>query len=192
MAEALAAAASIAGIVGFGLQLATTLLTYVESVMEAEERLRDVAFDVNSTASALKQLQEIIDTDGVATNTDQTPRVFKDEGLKEIEVMAVECEKVYTSIVVFVSKAGTGGGKGKVSSTSVDVRALKAFSLSRNLKWPWLEPRIKRCQDKLRWLKMNLLFNLQLASLARLQIRSVCFYSFYSLPVQSDEILLTL
>jgi hypothetical protein len=55
MAEALGAAGSIVGIVALGLQLATTLQTYVEAVIEVGERLRDIALDINSTASALKQ-----------------------------------------------------------------------------------------------------------------------------------------
>ena len=178
MAEDLGATSSAVGIVGFGLQLATTLQTYVEAVIEAEERLRDIAFEVNSTASALKQLQEIIDADKADGNLQKNPKVFKDEGRKEIEVLAVQCGKVYTTIVILVTKAGTSGWQGKMPANSLDVRTLRASSLSRNMKWPWLEPRIKRCQEQLRWLKMNLLFNLQLASLARFQIGSVVSYLF--------------
>ena len=118
MAEALGAASSIVGIIGFGLQLATTLQTYVEAVIEAEETLRDIAFDINSTASALKQLQEIIDADKADTGMQNNPKVFKDEGRKEIEVLAVQCGKLYTTIVVLVTKAGTLGGKGKIPANS--------------------------------------------------------------------------
>jgi hypothetical protein len=173
MAEALGAAASIAGIVGFGLQLATTIQTYVESVSEAEERLRDVAFEISSTASALSQLQEVLEAEKATGDVHQGPRVFKDEGLKQMDVIVVQCDKVYRSIVVFILKAGAGRGKGKQPTNTLDVRAFTAFSLIGNLKWPWLEPRIKRCQEKLRWLKMNLLFYLQVVSLTRLQILSV-------------------
>jgi hypothetical protein len=196
MAEALGVTASIAGIVGFGLQLATTLQTYVESATEAEEQFRDIALDINSTASALKQLQEIVDTDKAAGPEYSKPRIFKDEGIREIEVMAVECHKVYIAIVIFVTKAGTAGGKGKVSVTSTDLRMFKASclissTLGRKAKWQWLEPRIKRCQDKLRWLKMNLLFNLQLASLARLQIELVTLFFLPQFSVYIKIVLLT-
>jgi hypothetical protein len=173
MAEALGTAASIAGIVGFGLHLATTIQTYFESVLEAEERLRDIALEISSTASALSQLQEVFQAEKATGDVHQGPRVFKDEGLKQIEVIVVECDRVYKSIVVLILKAGPGGGKGKQPTNTLDVRTFTASSLTRNLKWPWLEPRIKRCQETLRWLKVNLLFYLQVGSLVRLQILSV-------------------
>ncbi len=107
MAEGLGTAASIAGIIGFGLQLATTLQTYVESVAEAEERLRDIAFEVSSTASALSQLQQVLEAEKVTVgDVHQGPKVLKDEGFKQIEVIVVQCDKVYRCIVVFILKAG--------------------------------------------------------------------------------------
>ena len=90
-AEALGAAGSIVGIVAFGLQLATTLQTYVEAATEAGKRLRDIAFDINSPASALKQLQNIIDADQVDSTLRKSSKDFKDEGLKEIEFIAMQC-----------------------------------------------------------------------------------------------------
>lgn len=171
MAEALGAAGSVAGIVSFGLQLATTLQTYIETMLEAEERLRDITFDINSTASALRQLQDIIDEDKTGNDVRKsTPKVFKDEGRREIEVIAQKCGKVYRTIVLLVNKAGNIDSKKSVSTASSDVVPLKISSLTRMMKWPWVEPHIKRCQEQLRWLKMSLLFNLQLASLARLQL----------------------
>lgn len=167
MAEAIGVASGIVGIFGFGLQLATTLQTYVEAVLEAPERLRDIAFEVSSTASALKQLQDIIDSenkdDREANGTDdivRRPKVFKHDGRKEIETLAAQCGKVYVVIVGLVAKAGPSDAKGKAKADTIDVQVLTAFNISRSLIWPWVEPRIKRCQEQLRWLKMSLLFNL--------------------------------
>lgn len=173
MAEALGAAASIAGIVGFGLKLATTIQTYIGSALEAEESLRDIAFEISSTASALSQLQEVLEAENATRDVHQGPRLFKDEGLKQIEIRIVQCDKAFKSIVGFTLKAGAGGGKEKQLTNTLDVRTFAASSLTENLKWPWLEPRIKRCHERLRWLNMNLLFYLQVVSLARLQIQSV-------------------
>lgn len=171
MAEVLGAAGSIAGIVSFGLQLATTLQTYIETMLEAEERLRDITFEINSTASALRQLQDILDDDKRGTGVGKlSPKVFKNEGRREIEAIAQKCGKVYRTIVLLVNKAANLGPKNMVSTASSDVVQLKISSLTRMMKWPWVEPHIKRCQEQLRWLKMSLLFNLQLASLARLQL----------------------
>ena len=113
MAEAAAATGSIADVVGFGLQLATTIHTYVEAVWEAKNRLRDVAFDINSTASTLKQLQAVIEAD-----QGHKTKVLKDDGLEEIEELAVACEKVYSTIVILLTKARTSEGRVKVKVTA--------------------------------------------------------------------------
>jgi hypothetical protein len=68
----------IVGIVGFRLQLATTLQTHIEAVLEAAEMLRDITFEVASTASALKQLQDITDDDKRDVNEQNIP----DDGRK--------------------------------------------------------------------------------------------------------------
>ncbi|CAG8948686.1 hypothetical protein HYFRA_00001806 [Hymenoscyphus fraxineus] len=170
MSEASEAADSIVDIVNFGLRLATTLQTYVETALEAEERMRDITFDINSTASALKQLQDIIEHDKAGDNLGEIgTRVFKDEGRREIEAIAHKCGKIYRKVVLLVNKASASGFNRGIPVTSSDLVHLKILSLTR-MKWPWVEPQIKRCHEQLRWLKMSVLFNLQLASLARSQL----------------------
>ncbi|KAI1843880.1 hypothetical protein JX265_003776 [Neoarthrinium moseri] len=61
MAEVVGLAGSIVGIVFFGIQFATVLETYVEAIAESDQRLRDIAFGVGATASALKQLHAILE-----------------------------------------------------------------------------------------------------------------------------------
>jgi hypothetical protein len=180
MADPLGAASSIVGIVGFGLQLATTLQTFMELTAEAQEALHDIVFDVNATASALKQLQDIISADKATAEQHDKPPVFKDAGLREIQALAIKCEKIYKTIIVLIHKASDsdkakrkddGGGGGELA---IDPTALKPMTLLRKLRWPWLAPRVGRCQEQLRWLKMSLLLNLQLANLAQAQFRYVC------------------
>lgn len=156
---------SIPGVVDFGLQLATTIHTYVEAVWEAKDRLRDVAIDINSTASTLKQLQALIDADRV-----QVTKVFKDEGLQEVRDLATSVKKVYSLIVILLTKAGTPESRGKVLAESVNPVILNTSVLTRHMRWSWLAPRGKRVQVQLRLLKTKLLLNLQLANLARVQL----------------------
>lgn len=161
---------SILGVAAFGLQLSTSIHTYVEAVWEAKDRLRDVAIDINSTASTLRQLQCLIDADEA-----QTIKVFRDDGLDEINNLATSCGKVYSLIVILLTKAGTPKKGGKVSAESIDPLALKTSVLTRHMQWSWLAPRIKRCQGQLRLFKTKLLLNLQLAQLARNQLGYVVF-----------------
>lgn len=171
MAEALGAAAAC--IVGFDLQITTTIQTYVETWPEADERLRDIAFEISSNASTLSQVQRVLEDEKATGIMNHSPGVFKDEGIRQIEFTVVQCDKVCKSIVLFILKAGTGGGKAKLTKDTLDLRIFTASTLTRSLKWSWLGPRIKRSQEKLRWLNMHLLLYLQVAGLVRLQIQLV-------------------
>lgn len=165
MAEVQPSLGSIAGVAAFGLQISTSLHTYVEAVWEAKDRLRDVAIDISATASTLKQLQALIDADAALTT-----KVFRDAGLDEVNSLSVSCGKVYSLIVVLLTKAGTPEAQGKIATEDIDVFALKTSILTRHMRWKWLGPRIKRCQGQLRLFKAKLLLNLQLAHLARVQM----------------------
>lgn len=164
---------SVLGIVSFGLQLATTLQTYIEATREFKDRFFEIVVEINSTAATLRQLQDLLDTDEQVQDGQAKQKVFTQEGRQEIIVLTSQCGKLYTTIVVLLKKAGTAIGKGTTDPSPAEIQTLKFLTSSnlRNLQWPWLEPRIKRCQDQLQWLKISLLFNLQLATLARFQIR---------------------
>lgn len=173
MAEAPRASRSIASTVAYGLQLATTLQIYAEGLSGAEEKLCELAVEINTTAAALKQLQDVVDADNARSTLFGQTKVFKDEGLEEIETVAVQCGKIYTTIVILVTKAGTSASKGKTAASFGDMPVLKASSLIRTLRMPWLEPRMKRIEEQMRWLKMKVLLNLQLAGLAKVQLGCV-------------------
>jgi hypothetical protein len=170
MAEAPGAAGSIASIVSYGLRLATTLHIYAEGLSDAKEKLCDLACAISTTAAALKQLQDAIDADNGKSTSYGHTKVFKDEGLKEIEVVTAQCGKVYSTVVILVTKAGASASKGKTAASFGDMPALRASSLIRTLRMPWLEPRIKRIGEQLRWLTMKVMLHLQLASLAKVQL----------------------
>ncbi|KAK8045371.1 hypothetical protein PG993_005395 [Apiospora rasikravindrae] len=168
MGDALGAAGSIVGIVAFGLKLATTLQTYVETVADAEQTLQDIAFEVSTTASALKQLQDLIEADALATQENRLP-VLNANGKREIESLGRKCETVYQAIVHLLVKSNGADVEGHLAkSTSIaDLEALKTKTLFGKLKWPWVEKKIKKHQGELRWLKMSLLLHIQIAQLAQ-------------------------
>ncbi|OTB06137.1 hypothetical protein M426DRAFT_118791 [Hypoxylon sp. CI-4A] len=163
MADPLGAAGSIIGIASFGLKFATTLQTYIEAVADARESLRDVAFDVSATASALDQLHEFIksDHDGKA--------VANESGVQQVTRLASQCKKVYTALINLLAKAAgvSKDDNGEVSLDALDLDGSSATSLIQKLKWPFKEPRIKKHQEELRWLKISLLFHLRLMELAK-------------------------
>ncbi|KAM0426058.1 hypothetical protein ACHAPT_008689 [Fusarium lateritium] len=170
------------GVVGLGLQLATTLQTYVEGVAGAEDRLRELSFDVASTASTLKQLEDMLDADKAVvenTNSDQTVdsvTIFTDQGRRDIYSLSRRCEKVYQGIVrVILNVSAPPSARSKAIAANVgisDLTATRLMQFGRSLKWPWVEPRVKACQEELRWLKMDLLLHLQVATVARIHLKA--------------------
>jgi len=176
MAEPLSLTASVVGVVSFGMRLATALQTYTELASEANEALHDIVFDINATASALKQLSELIEADKLAASKQGRLPIFKDAGETEIRNIATQLEKVYKAIVVLVKKATSFKTEASSSQNSssdgmvIDPSQLKPLNFFRKAKWPWMVPRVERYQAQLHWLKFSLLINLQLADLAQINM----------------------
>ncbi|KAI0883206.1 uncharacterized protein GGS22DRAFT_168121 [Annulohypoxylon maeteangense] len=169
MGDPLGVASSIVGIAAFGLKFATTLQTYIEAVADARESLRDIAFDVSATASALDQLHRFIKAD------ENGKSIANDSGVQEVARLASKCKQVYTAVINLIAKAVSApkDDNGEVLIDALDAIDLDESNVRRlvqKLKWPFQEPRIKKHQEELRWLKISLLFHLRLMELAKTKI----------------------
>lgn len=184
--EAAGATASIVGIISFGLGLAKSLQAFIDSVIEAEETITLIAAEVNATTSTLKRLQNFIDQDRAASKEQNRATVFNDTGINEIGMCALQCQKIYVQIILLIEKASMpaseDGSKDKTpqAPAAVDqdppVVRLAVFSknvtrMGRKMRWPWLEPRIKRCQEHLGRLKVSLMLSLQVFLIAESRAR---------------------
>lgn len=165
MAEALGTAGTIVGIVTYGLHLGTSLQTYEQGYSSAKEKLCELGVDISATASALLQLQHVIESD-----KNLSTKVLKDEGVQAIEDIAAQCENIYKTVIILVNKAGNSANKGKVAANFGDKPVLKPSNLLWDMRSKWLNPRVKRIQEQIRWVKMKILLNLQLAGLAKVQL----------------------
>lgn len=185
--EAAGATASIVGIVSFGLGLEKSLQAFIDSVIEAEETMVLIVADVNSTASTLKDLQDFIDHDEAASKERNRATVFNETSIKEISACALQCQKIYDQIIVLIEKARTqvredesreaGPQTPAADDVNTPAARLAAFSenvtkVGRKVRWPWLEPRIKRCQEHLGRLKATLTLRLLVASIAGIRAHS--------------------
>lgn len=182
------AAASVVGIVSFGLGLAKTLQAFIDSVIEAEETITLIVAEVNATASTLERLQDFIDQDKTGSQEQHRPTVFNNTAAKEIGACAAQCQKIYVQIIILIEKAsmqnGEDGSKDigsqgpAVDDPDGPAIRLADFSknvtkLGRRMRWPWLEPRIKRCQEHLGRLKVSLMLSLQVFFIAESRARYV-------------------
>lgn len=184
--EPIGATASILGIVSFGLGLAKSLQAFIDSVIEAEETIILIVAEVNSTASTLKDLQDFIDQDKAASKEEHRATVFSTTGIEEVNACALQCQRIYVQIIILIEKASMQVGEdgsidaGLQSPAADDLNTpalrLAVFSknvtkLGRKMRWPWLEPRIKRCQDHLGRLKASLMLRLLVVSIAETRAR---------------------
>lgn len=185
--EAAGATASIVGIVSFGLGLAKSLQAFIDSVIEAEETIILIVADVNSTTSTLKDLQDFIDYDKAASKEQNRTTVFNATSIKEISACALQCQKIYVQIIILIEKASIQVGEDGSKETraqnpaaddlSTPAARLAVFSehvakFGCRMRWPWLEPRMRRCQEHLGRLKASLMLRLLVASIAGSRIHS--------------------
>jgi len=180
MADRASNKGSLASVVTYGVQLATTLQTFAELDSDTKALLNPLVVEVNATSAALRQLDQTLHDDEAAAEKQGRLPGYKAEGTVQVETLADQCGHVYRLIVALLHRARNSKGKlpdkdsereplntdlgpGSLMIVSVLARGLENAS-------DWLEPRIDRCQEQLRWLKTGLLVHLQLASLARLHL----------------------
>ena len=175
MKEALVADNSIAAVADFGRHLATTLQIYANAFNDTSAYLRDIASRIDSTASPLIQLQKIIDADTAVERAQSPEKVLKDEGCEHIIALVAQCRDVYCLIPVLLTMAGHPESRwsAKLPPNDGEMSVFDISSISHRLEDPWLEPWIERFIEQLKWLEISLHLILQLAALAKFQIRSV-------------------
>lgn len=167
MAEALGAAGSIVGIAAFGLQLSNTLRIYVEALIDYEDSIWVISLHIEATASALQRLHGLIQNDRTALEG-AGPSLLKKDGLDEITSSSTQCKRVYEEIAVLIAKAaGQHDKKGNGQEGQVDLNALNNTTLYHRMRWPWLEPQIRRKQGQLRSIQNHILFYMNAVQLGQ-------------------------
>ncbi|KAI1630653.1 hypothetical protein F4809DRAFT_647183 [Biscogniauxia mediterranea] len=90
--EAVGAVASIVGIATFGFELAKTLKTYVDTVVDADDILRDLTFEIETTAKIIEQLNNFVKEDN-ADSTRTRTRVLSEQAssthLKKVRLRVI-------------------------------------------------------------------------------------------------------
>jgi hypothetical protein len=184
---------SMQATVALGQKLGSLLQTLVELNPDGQGDLRDVHYQIEATSGTLRQLQEMLVMDA-AEKTDIdgiTSSAVTSEYRDEVENLAVKCGLIYKSIILIAQKASNRlrSDEDNDESASIenlktelligtvpDLGLIKSMKLVRIPEEPhqreWLEPRFKRLQDQLQWIKTGLLIHLYIFKLAQLQYGS--------------------
>ncbi|KAF1970483.1 hypothetical protein BU23DRAFT_389132, partial [Bimuria novae-zelandiae CBS 107.79] len=139
MAETLGIIASVIQVAGAGLKLSQTLYQYADSVASADRRIRDVAKEIQLTASVIDELGSLFKKDAAATLLSQTALKTADETVRE-------CSTVFAELDGALKKS-------------------KKNALGR-LMIPFREPKIELLRSHVDKLKSTLLLLIQVLTLA--------------------------
>jgi hypothetical protein len=174
MADPLSITASVLGVAGAGIKLATTLYAYSDTAFKADRSVRTIAADVSLTASVLSELGTLLQTDSAdhlisVTALDTTGRTVKG------------CKECFEEIDEAIGKL-LGEGKprkkdenenenekrrGANSGANSGARQPSGMSVWKRMKWPLMEPHMRLLQSNLDRLKSTLLLMLNVITYAR-------------------------
>ena len=173
--EVLGAVGSVVGIISLGIQIAQILQAQINAVRDADARLLQIVWEVQATASALSNLQDLLLED----RDDPDHRIFSDGGHHDIDCIIRRCDYVFRTITTLIAKTG----KGALAKVDEFQRQIKYEAAQRNsitatkltidltnlehLLWPWKLPKIEQSIADLDRLKASLTLMLAVAMLAK-------------------------
>jgi hypothetical protein len=152
--DPLSVTASVVGVAGAGIQLATTLYAFSDSVLKADKSVRVIADDVALTSQVLSEL-------GILLRTDSAERLVSLSALETADKTVKGCQECFQELNEAVEKL-LGKDKGKERDLS------GGMSVWNRIKWPLLEPKMRLLQANLERLKSTLLLMLQVITYARI------------------------
>lgn len=171
--------------VAFGQKLEMLLQTWVDLSLGWGSNLRPILSDISTTCSVIQQLQNLVYIDQVAVQGQPAAEILTKTGHQELETLAIKCNLLYKIVMLLLQRAAD---KTKEPSTNENVEgeSLKSKLLMGSIPDPsalrslgilrkcddqehWLDLRLDRCKEQLRWVKQALFIILHVVKLARLE-----------------------
>ncbi|RBQ79395.1 hypothetical protein FVER53590_12191 [Fusarium verticillioides] len=161
---------SLDAVAQLGTSLASKLNLHSEGCRKSRQRLPKLVSLVNSTASTIRQIHDLIQ---------QNDKVFTEACVKDINLFAAKCRAIYVGVLTLIAKKTQSvSGDKDVKTVSAEqmeelLACLANMSVWRTEAWNWLEPRFKICQQELKQVKFELVLRYLLGSIARLQMETM-------------------
>ncbi|KAF9779916.1 hypothetical protein IL306_001085 [Fusarium sp. DS 682] len=153
-----------------GTNLASKLNLHSEGCRKSSQRLPKLVSLINSTASTLRQLHDLIQ---------QNEKVFTEACMQDLNSLAAKCRVLYVGVLTLIARKTQSISGDKDSKTLSDEQIEKLLACLANMSvwrteaWNWLEPRFKICRQELKQVKFELVLRYLLGSIARLQMELV-------------------
>jgi hypothetical protein len=142
LVDPLSIATSIIAVASTGIQLSTTLYTYAETVIKADQNVKDIARDLSITSTVVTQLGQLL-------GQDEAKALHCESALVAARNAVEGCDVIFKAIQKALDKNLDQQGKGK-----------RQNPMLRRLKWPLVEPRLHKLQVRLERLKNTLVLAL--------------------------------
>ncbi|KAF5607996.1 hypothetical protein FPANT_625 [Fusarium pseudoanthophilum] len=161
---------SLDAVAQLGTSLASKLNLHSEGCRKSRQRLPKLVSLVNSTASTIRQINELMQ---------KNEKVFTEACIKDIHSFAAKCKAIYVGVLTLIAKKtqSVSGDKDAKTLSAEQIEELLAclanMSVWRTEAWNWLEPRFKICQQELKQAKFELVLRYLLGSIARLQMETM-------------------
>ncbi|KAG4255891.1 hypothetical protein FPRO03_04839 [Fusarium proliferatum] len=161
---------SLEAVAQLGTSLASKLNLHSEGCRKSRQRLPKLVSLVNSTASTIRQIHDLIQ---------QNDKIFTEACVKDINSLAAKCRAIYVGVLTLIAKKtqSVSGYKDAKTLSAEQIGELLAclanMSVWRTEAWNWLEPRFKICQQELKQVKFELVLRYLLGSIARLQMETM-------------------
>ncbi|KAF5549793.1 hypothetical protein FMEXI_4043 [Fusarium mexicanum] len=161
---------SLDAVAQLGTSLASKLNLHSEGCRKSRQRLPELVSLVNSTASTIRQIDELIQ---------KNDKIFTEACVKDINALAAKCRAIYVGVLALIAKKtqSVSGDKDAKALSAEQIEELLAclanMSVWRTEAWNWLQPRFKICQQELKQVKFELVLRYLLGSIARLQMETM-------------------
>ncbi|KAF5712615.1 hypothetical protein FMUND_8362 [Fusarium mundagurra] len=161
---------SLDAVAQLGTSLASKLNLHSEGCRKSRQRLPKLVSLVNSTASTIRQIHELMQ---------QNDKIFTEECVKDIHSLAAKCRAIYVGVLTLITKKtqSVSGDKDAKTLSAEQIEELLAclanMSVWRTKAWNWLEPRFRICRQELKQVKFELVLRYLLGSIARLQMETM-------------------
>ncbi|KAF5649098.1 uncharacterized protein FTJAE_1094 [Fusarium tjaetaba] len=161
---------SLDAVAQLGMSLASRLNLHSEGCRKSRQRLPKLVSLVNSTASTIRQIHELMQ---------QNDKIFTEACVKDIKSFVAKCKAIYIGVLTLIAKKtqSVSGDKDAKTLSAEQIEELLTcpanMSVWRTEAWNWLEPRFKICQQELKQVKFELVLRYLLGSIARLQMETM-------------------
>ncbi|MCJ1252073.1 hypothetical protein MMC30_009311 [Trapelia coarctata] len=166
--------ASLAGIISLGISISQIMQKQIDDMRNADQRLLQIVFEIQGTAAALADLQNLLLEDESRPQS----KILNANGQKNVLVLVTQCNVIFRNIIVLLAKADKAvlaqvdefqRAVSKQGSIKAEKEATLDIEMStiEHLVWPWRLPKIAQYMADLQNLTQVIRLSLDVAALGK-------------------------